>query len=245
MIFDFACEQIASLWERLVGAVADAAGNALSAIIEAVRTVFEGDPETRRRVSFSVAIIALSAKMAKSDGIVTVAEVDAFRSIFDYPAEEATNVARLYNLAKQDVAGYEAYAERLAGMCRTCESACPVLEDVVDGLFHIAKADGLVHERELDFLARIAEIFAISEQRFAEITERHLHLEGNPYRVLGVSPADDFSSIRKRYRSLAAEHHPDRLHARGLPVEFHAVANQRMAEFNAAYAAIERERRAA
>ncbi|MBV2186178.1 MAG: TerB family tellurite resistance protein, partial [Rhizobium sp.] len=85
MIFDFACEQIASLWDRLLGAIGDAAGNALSGMVEAVRTVFEGDPETRRRVSFSVAIIALSAKMAKADGVVSVAEVDAFRSIFDFP----------------------------------------------------------------------------------------------------------------------------------------------------------------
>lgn len=214
-------------------------------MVEAVRTVFSGDAELRRRVAFSVAMIALSAKMAKADGIVTTAEVDAFRSIFDFPPEEAKNVARLYNLARQDVAGYEAYAERLAAMCRTCEKACPVLEDIIDGLFHIAKADGLVHESEMAFLARIAEIFGIDEERFADITQRHLHLEGDPYRVLGVSPSDDFATIRKRYRALASEHHPDRLHARGVPVEFHNVAHQRMAKFNAAYAAIEKERRAA
>ena len=48
-----------------------------------------------------------------------------------------------------------------------------------------------------------------------------------------------------RYRALAAEHHPDRLHARGVPSEFHAVAHHRMAKLNAAYSAIEKERRAA
>lgn len=245
MIFDLFCEQASSLWERLVGAVSDAAGSALAGIVEAIRTVFEGDPETRRRVSVSIAIIALSAKMAKADGVVTSAEVDAFRSIFDFPPEEAKNVARLYNLARQDVAGYEAYAERLAAMCRTCDQGCPVLEDIIDDLFHIAKADGLVHESEMAFLARIAEIFGIDEDRFADITQRHLHLEGDPYRVLGVSPNDDFATIRKRYRALASEHHPDRLHARGVPVEFHTVAHQRMAKFNAAYAAIQKERRAA
>ncbi|MGF0538594.1 TerB family tellurite resistance protein [Agrobacterium sp. ES01] len=245
MIFDFFCEQASSIWERLLGAVADAAGNVLGGLVEAVRTAFEGDPETRRRVSFSVAIIALSAKMAKADGVVTTAEVDAFRSIFDFPPEEAKNVARLYNLARQDVAGYESYAERLAAMCRTCELHCPVLEDIIDGLFHIAKADGLVHESEMAFLGRIAEIFGLSEQRFEEITRRHLHLEGDPYGVLGVSPEDDFATIRQRYRALASEHHPDRLHARGVPSEFHALAHQRMASFNAAYEAIEKERRAA
>lgn len=245
MIFDFACEQISSFWDRLLGAIGDAAGSALHGMIEAIRTVFEGDPETRRRVSFSVAIIALSAKMAKADGVVSVAEVDAFRKIFDFPPEEARNVARLYNLARQDVAGFETYAKNLANMCRTCDNFCPVLEDIVDALFHIAKADGLVHESEMAFLARISEIFAIPEERFAMITERHIHLDGDPYGVLGVQPSDDFATIRKRYRSLAAEHHPDRLHARGIPAEFHSVATHRMAKFNAAYSAIEKERRAA
>ncbi|RCW28345.1 DnaJ like chaperone protein [Ciceribacter lividus] len=245
MLFDFACEQISSLWDKLLGAIGDAAGNVLSSIVEAVRTVFEGDPETRRRVSFSVAIIALSAKMAKADGVVTVSEVDAFREIFDFPAKEAQNVARLYNLARQDVAGYEAYAGKIMKMCGTGKKGCPVLEDIVDGLFHIAKADGLVHEKEMAFLSRIADIFEISEERFEAITERHVNPDGNPYAVLGVQPSDDFATIRKRYRALAAEHHPDRLHARGVPTEFHAVAHHRMARLNAAYAAIEKERRAA
>lgn len=152
MIFDFDCLHISSFWERLVGAIGDAAGNALGRVVEAIRTLFEGDPETRRQVSFSVAIIALSAKMAKADGVVTEAEVKAFQQIFDFPDEEARNVARLYNLARQDIAGYEAYASNLANLCSTGASQnCPMLENVIDGLFHIAKADGLIHEKEMAF----------------------------------------------------------------------------------------------
>ncbi|MGO8092002.1 TerB family tellurite resistance protein, partial [Rhizobium leguminosarum] len=86
-------------------------------------------------------IIALSAKMAKADGIVSEKEVEAFREILEFPQDQAKNVARLYNLARQDVAGYEAYAERLSTLCVTCAANCPVLEDVLDCLFHIAKAD--------------------------------------------------------------------------------------------------------
>ena len=235
-----------NIWEKLLGAITETASSALSSVVEAIRTVFEGDPETRRKVAFSVAVIALSAKMAKADGIVSEAEVAAFRRIFEFPPHEARNVARLYNLAKQDVAGFEAYAEKLAGLCSTCQQNCPVLEDVIDGLFHIAKADGLIHEAEFGFLSRVAEIFGIGEEHFARITARHVYVEGrDPYRVLGVSPSDDFASIRRHYRGLVSEHHPDRLIARGVPAEFHASANDRMAKLNAAYRAIERERRAA
>jgi len=246
MIFDFACEQVSSFLDKVLGAIGDAAGNALASVVEAIRTLFAGDPETRRRVSFSVAIIALSAKMAKADGIVNTAEVEAFRQIFDFPDEEAKNVARLYNLARQDVAGYEAYARSLAGLCGSGQPNCPMLENVIDGLFHIAKADGLLHEKELSFLARIAEIFAIGEDHFEQIMARHVHGEGgDPYKVLGVSPADDFAVIRKRYRNLVAKHHPDKLVALGVSQSLHAAANERMAALNSAYEAIEKERRAA
>jgi DnaJ like chaperone protein len=246
MIFDFACEQVSSFLDKVLGAIGDAAGNALASVVEAIRTLFEGDPETRRRVSFSVAIIALSAKMAKADGIVNTAEVEAFRQIFDFPDEEAKNVARLYNLARQDVAGYEAYALSLANLCGSGQPNCPMLENVIDGLFHIAKADGLLHEKELSFLARIAEIFGIGDDHFEQIMARHVHGEGgDPYKVLGVSPADDFSVIRKRYRNLVAKHHPDKLVALGVSQSLHAAANERMAALNSAYEAIEKERRAA
>lgn len=235
-----------SIWDRLVTMVAGAASNALSGVVEAMRTLLEGDPETRRQVAFSVAMIALSAKMAKADGVVTTAEVDAFRDIFKFPADQAGNVARLYNLARQDVAGFEAYAEKMAALCASCERNCPILEDIIDGLFHIAKADGLIHDREMAFLSRIAEIFGMALERFEQITERHIHVGGrDPYKVLGVSPSDDFPTIRKRYRVLASENHPDRLVARGVPAEFHRIANDRMVALNHAYAAIERERQAA
>ncbi|MDO1584509.1 J domain-containing protein [Rhizobium oryzicola] len=246
MIIDFLCLQLTSLWDRVLGSIGDAANNALSRMVEAVRTLFEGDPETRRKVSFSIAIIALSAKMAKADGAVVASEVEAFRQIFDFPPEEAKNVARLYNLARQDVAGYEAYAEKLANLCGSGAKNCTMLENVIDGLFHIAKADGMVHEKEMAFLARIAEIFEIDEDHFRRIMARHIEMDGiDPYAVLGVSRTADFDEIRRCYRKLVAEHHPDKLIARGVPEALHTAANERMAALNAAYAAIAKERKAA
>ncbi|WP_176084158.1 DnaJ family molecular chaperone [Martelella sp. HB161492] len=238
-----------SFWEKLVNFVSQtvsSAGNVLASVVEAVHTLFEGDPETRRQVAFSVSLIALAAKMAKADGFVTEEEVVAFHEIFEIPEEERVNVARLYNLARQDIAGYDAYARKMRSLCTEGDGECPLLEEVIDGLFHIAKADGHVHDNELAFLADVASIFGISEARFAAITARHVSTgDRDPYSVLGVKRSDDFATIRSRYRNLAAENHPDRLMARGVPKEFHATANDRMARINAAYEAIERERRAA
>ncbi|MBE0692785.1 MAG: DnaJ family molecular chaperone [Aquamicrobium sp.] len=235
-----------SIWARISELLTTVPANALSSVIEAVRTVLSGDPQLRRRVAFSIAMIALSAKMAKADGIVTQDEVRAFQQIFVVPAEQTRNVARLFDLAKQDVAGFEAYAERLAGLCGNGRPNCPVLEDILDGLFHIATADGLVHEREVGFLRRISEIFEIREERFEAILSRHAVTgEADPWRVLGLELGAPFEEVRAQYRRMAAENHPDRLIARGVPEEFLAIANRRLAAINAAYETIERSRRPA
>jgi len=127
--------------------MADGAGHvgaAVSSLRALLASLAQGDE--RRAVTFTIAMIALSAKMAKADGVVTTPEVDAFCRIFEIPAGEEKNVSRVYNLAKQEVAGYESYA---ADVKRLFGEEMEMLEAVLDGLFGIAKADGAVHEREL------------------------------------------------------------------------------------------------
>jgi DnaJ like chaperone protein len=230
-----------SIWARLSEVVSRLSATAFSQVVDGVRTLFAGDPELRRQVAFSVAMIALSAKMAKADGVVTQDEIHAFREIFSIPAKEERNVARLYNLAKKDIAGFEAYAVKMAALCGNGGNNCRMLEDILDGLFHIAKADGVIHERELGYLGRVAEIFAIDQAHFDTIVARHAVLgERDPYAVLGVAPGTPYGEIRKRYRSLVSENHPDKAIARGLPAEFIAIANRRMAAINDAFSSIER-----
>ncbi len=235
-----------SIWVRIGEFVTSVASNAITGVIEAVRTVFEGDADTRRRVAFSIAMIALSAKMAKADGVVTQDEIRAFQDIFAVPKEETAHVARLYDLAKQDVAGYESYARQLAGLCSEGQTDCHLLEDILDGLFHIATADGYVHEKEMAFLAGVADIFSFDEVAFDRIAIRHVQRGADdPYAILGLERGVSFEMARKRYRSLVKEHHPDRLVAEGLPLEFITIANRRLAAINAAWASIEKNLEAA
>ncbi len=232
-----------SIWIRIGDFMSSFGGGAISGVAETIRSVFEGDPDTRRQVAFSVAIIALSAKMAKADGVVTEDEVNAFRDIFDIPEQETKNVSRLYNLAKQDVAGFASYANQVRQLFPG-EKA--VLEDVLDGLYHIAKADGVVHEKEQAFLDTVADVFHIDERAYERIKLRHLHPEdGNPYEILDARPEWDMQTLRSHYRKLVRDNHPDRLVARGVPEEFLAIANDRMSALNTAYSEIEKERKAA
>ena len=238
-----------SIWGRIgdfVSRLSNSTTSGVAEMVETVRTAFEGDPKLRRQVAFSVAMIALSAKMAKADGIVTQDEVRAFQQIFSVPRNEQRNVARLYDLAKSDVAGFETYAARMATLCGSGQPDCAMLEDILDGLFHIAKADGVLHEREGLYLRRVAQIFSIGDEHYRTIMARHVEGDDvDPYAVLGIDRRRPFEEIRLQYRKLASENHPDRLIARGLPPEFIAIATNRLAAINTAYESIERLQRVA
>lgn len=229
-----------SIWTQIGEFISTLATQAFSAAVEGVRTLFEGDPITRKQVSFSIAIIALSAKMAKADGVVTVDEVVAFQELFEVPREEAKHVAQVFDLAKQDVAGFEAYAAQVK---RLFPDDDDILRDVIDGLFHIAKADGLIHENEFYFVDRVAEIFALESRVFQGIKLRHLHPEeGNPYLILGADENWDNDTLKKHYRKMVMENHPDRMISRGVPEEFLKIANDRLAGINLAWDHICKER---
>jgi DnaJ like chaperone protein len=229
------------IWSRVTDAV-EATGGRVASLASWLGGLVPGvrDPHLRRQVAFSVALIALPAKMAKADGVVTSNEVAAFRSLFAVPASEARAVDRLFDIAKRDVAGFRTYASRVANLYADDRAG---LEDVMDGLFAIAKADGAVHEAEMAYLQNVAGIFGFAGAEFERIALRHVvPPEGDPYLILGAERSWSSARIRTRYHALVAENHPDRLTARGLPDDFVAIATDRMAAINAAYERIERER---
>jgi DnaJ like chaperone protein len=230
------------IFSRIAGVLAGGLGR-IGAAVSGLRGALLAlsNSEVRRQATFAIGMIALSAKMAKADGVVTRPEVDAFCRIFTIPAGEEKNVSRVYNLARRDIAGYEAYARDIAHLLA---DDVAMLEDILDGLFDIAKADGAVHERELAYLSRVAAIFGFDEVAFARIRARHVLDQGggDPYLVLNADPSWDFPRLRRHYRRLVAENHPDRLIARGVPEEFVRIATDRLAAINTAWERIERQR---
>lgn len=188
------------------------------------------------RADFAMALIGLGAKMAKADGFVTTDEIAAFRQVFRAPKDGEEAIARLFDLAKQTTLGFEGYAEKLARRFRAHPA---ILEDVLDGLFHIAKADGAVTASELTFLETVAGIFGFSEREYRRIRMGHVGLpEDDPWLILGVDPDIDDAGLKRAYRRIAAQNHPDALVARGAPPEMQRLADEKMAMINAAYAQI-------
>jgi DnaJ like chaperone protein len=197
-----------------------------------------------RDAAFTLALIALSAKMAVSDGVVTASEFRAFQRTVEIPAGIEQQVDRLFRMAQQDVAGYDTYARKIG---RFFHDQPETLEHVLDGLFFIASADGMIHEAELDYLKSVSNIFGFDDARFEQLAAQHVVLDdsSDPYIVLGLAPNAPKDEVRRVYRTLVAEHHPDRLIAKGVPEELLDIATARMAQINAAYARIMKSKRPA
>lgn len=226
-----------SVWTRISEALsALRRGASLADLFDRVRT----PPE--RSVAFTIAVIALAAKMAKADGRVKRDEIAAFRRVFTIPPSEEANAARVFNLARQDIAGFEAYARRIAAMFPPQD---PVLVDLMEGLFHIAMADGAYQPDEAAFLERVAEIFGLDARCFNCLRARFVpDAPADPYQVLGVTPEAPLSEIRAVWRAEVRESHPDRLVARGVPAEAVQLAEHRLRDVNRAWEEIARDRAA-
>ncbi len=191
-------------------------------------------------VAFTAAVVGLGAKLAKADGVVTDDEIQVFSKVFRAAPEDMPSVRRVFDIARQTVRGYEAYAARIAR--KYGDRPC-LLEGVLDGLFFIAGADGVVTLDEMIYLQKVANIFGFSDAQFRRIKASHLGADpDDPYEILGVEHSADFNTIKVAYRKLMADNHPDRVITNGAPREFEQRAHEKAAAITGAYAKIRAER---
>jgi DnaJ like chaperone protein len=230
-----------TLWQKLTDFVSSASwpGTFTADSGEAGAANKKAGLHPQADVRFTMALIALLAKMARSDGAVTWDEVEAFKRIVVVPPEEEANVRRLFDLAKQSVAGFEAYARQIGALF---QGDGGLGRDVVEALYVIASADGVLHEREEAHIDLAARLIGVPASDLAHIRSLFVAEASSPYAVLGLTPDASADEIRARHRALVWETHPDRLTARGIPAEFVAVAERKLAAINAAYDTIAQER---
>lgn len=217
-----------SLWSRISDALsALKQGESLSDVFDRLRA----PPE--RSVAFAIAVIALGAKMAKADGLVTRDEVTAFREVFQIAQNDEAGAARVFDMARTDIAGYQDYAARIQRMFASDPSA---LCDLMEGLFHIAMADRFYHPGENEFLEDVSRIFGQTPEQFQALRARFVpDAPKDPYTVLGVSPDMPLEEIRKYWRKLVRDTHPDAMIGRGVPEEAVRLAEKRMIDINRAW----------
>jgi DnaJ like chaperone protein len=194
-----------------------------------------GNADPRRRIAFTIAVIALGAKMARADGEVTRDEVAAFGEVFQVSPGEEEHVRLVFDLARKSTLGFETYARQVGRMFAADRA---VLENLLGGLFHIALADGRLCSAEDAYLRGVARHFGFDEREYARIRAHHVGGaagEEDPFAILGLAPGASPREIRAAYRRLVRDSHPDLAIARGLPPECVALATARVARINAAY----------
>lgn len=231
-----------SIWHMLLtGATGVAVSGPLGALMRGF-VARRASPEVRRerrqrrrQVAFTIAAIALAAKMARADGYASTEEFATFQRLFRVPESERENAERFYRMAQGSTAGFEAYADQAA---KLLGEGSPVLEDLLEALMLIAATDG-VHPDEVTYLDQVADRFGFSATDYARIKARHIEPSADdPYGILGIDPGAPAAEVRAAYRRLVKAYHPDRHMADGTPPEFIRVAEDRMAAINGAYARI-------
>ena len=231
-----------SIWGSLIGGfVGFSFGGPIGALIGSMiggrisstrRTGFQHSFAPPQQV-FAIALIILTAKLAKADGQVSKEELIAIKNKLKIPDKEIGQVEKIFNKAKKDSLGYEPYAQQIAKIYRNKPA---ILDEVINILFYIAEADSKVSDSEIAMIRNIAKIFGINQNQFEGIRESRKGSDKlNPYVVLGCDLNDDFTTIRKKYLNLSKEHHPDVLVSKGVPKEMIAESKKKMRAINSAF----------
>ncbi len=200
-----------------------------------------------KQTLFAISVIVISAKLAKADGPVKRAEIDAFKQVFRIPPENLREVGEMFDQARQDAEGWEPFAEKLGEAFADNRA---MLEDVLVAFFHIARADGPITVGELPVLQGIHLRFGLDHMAWdrakgggaqgSRVAEQKQ--TDDAYAVLGLPASASDQEVRDAWRKLMRENHPDALAARGVPADFVERATRKVAEINAAWDRIKRQR---
>jgi DnaJ like chaperone protein len=198
----------------------------------------------RKDQLFAISVVVLAAKLAKVDGPVVRAEIDAFKRQFRIPPESVRDIGRLFDQARDSADGFESYAQQLG---ETFADNRGLLEDVLAALFAIARADKSLTVSEEQMLRQVHRLFGLDNLAWDQArggTSRSAPggSVDDAYAVLGLSRASTDDELRRAWLRLVRENHPDSLAARGVPQEFVARASEKVARINAAWDRIKRER---
>ena len=238
-----------SIWGKIIGgATGFAFGGPLGALLggvaghalDKIKTKRKLPEETAlKQIGFTIGVIVLSAKMAKADGKVTEEEIKAFKEKINVPENEIKNVAKLWDQAKKTTDGFEVYAKQISDLLARNSS---VLEELLNLLITIAQADGKITIPEIKYLKKVGDIFGFSNKDFERIYSSKLGVYTDPYQVLGVSRNATVQEIKRKWKQLAMNHHPDRLIAQGIPEDLIQKSTSRLKEINNAWDIIQNQK---
>jgi len=203
-------------------------------------------PLERRHSLYFVATFSMLGKLAKADGVVSESEIEAIERVMRTQLRLSPEARRfaidVFNAAKDSDAAFGDFARQFHDEFRASRE---VLVSLVELLLIVAHADRALHPREDAMIREAVTIFGI-EAEYAQMLGRFDATDDLTlcYRVLGAEPTDSLADIKRNYRRLVMEHHPDRITAKGMAPEFVEIATAKFKEIQHAWDVIEKHRRA-
>ena len=199
--------------------------------------------ETQQSMYFT-AVFSMLGKLAKADGRVSQYEIDMIENVmrdnYRLTPEARTFAIKIFNAARDSTNSFDDYARQL----RQVFGRSPeVLASVVELLVAVAHADGEMHPEEERMILSAVRIFGV-EQEYQRIRSRFSGIPddvGRYYKILGCKRGDSLDVVKKKYRKLAMEYHPDRIQARGMSPEFAAAAEEKFKEIQHALDIVEKD----
>lgn len=199
--------------------------------------------------------VALVAKVAKADGHVDALEAqlvgimfDDIAKVFPEPQKTKDYLKRIFNEEKDNLDNAEQIAQALA---RALQRNKAQQEQFMGFLIQLAFADGKVTQSEEDILSTIAEAFAFDPQKYHALFDqfeammKNIHPQAtldDAYKILGIDKNDDIATVKKAYRKLVRQYHPDIIKSQGKSEAYIKEATAKTQEINQAYEMIKKSR---
>ncbi len=229
-----------------LGAIAGAAfGHAFDRTNEQYLSYEKSEPLTgeEAQLTFFIATFSMLAKLVKSDGRVTKDEIDSINKFMlndlKLTPESRLAAMNIFNTAIHSTESFQSFAVQFYS---SFSNQPRFLEMMIDVLLRVSVADGEMNPNEEKLILEAVQIFNFSHREFEILKSKYIQKTERYFAVLGCRKSDTNEFIKKQYRKLVMEYHPDRIVSKGLPEEFTRFAQDKFREIQEAYDLIKEER---
>lgn len=229
-----------------VGAVAGAVfGHAFdkdgSDLNRVERRGLSGNEEAQ--MTFFVAAFSMLAKISKADGHVCqneIESIDQFMTKDLHLNRESRNIAiDIFREAVNSPEPFEGFARQFY---LTFKSQPRLLEVMLDVMLRVSTADGEFSPEEEVLILSAVHIFHYPTEGYLKLKARYVDQSDKYHAALGCDRHDSDEFVKKQYRKLVNEYHPDKIASKGLPEEFTHFAGEKFREIQEAYEHVKKER---
>lgn len=206
---------------------------------------FDTGDQERVQAAFFSATFSIMGHIAKADGKVTPDEIASARHIMNQMQLSSDQMAAAKNLFSEGKKADFPLDQILSQFKRECHRRRNLMQVFLEIQIAMAMADGQLHSKEKTLIYHIGQQLGFThadiDQLFRFATgSAHSHQSktqslDDAYAILGMKPSDSDADIKKAYRRLMSQHHPDKLVAKGLPEEMIKVATEKTQDIHKAY----------